>query len=278
MGGERRLPLPPLRLRLPPLALADLIWLAGGTDGVRPFAELWSSASGESWARSVVAWPARDSAVLLAFQGALWLLGGRVAASSSSASSVPSLDASPAGGGGSSSGSSAGQAARFLLLARQSGGAAAAAPPTADVWRTYATGPGRRFSWSLVEPAAVWGARYSFGAVALGGRIVVAGGAVAGSGSGGDGSAGTTLLSDAWGSTPNLLCESVGQVCNSHGTCTPGDGGRRRGGRQQQQQRQSAPRGRWGDDEKRAPHVARLRQVAQERERLDGLAQPLGGA
>lgn len=225
-------------------APADLIWLAGGTDGVRPFAELWSSASGESWARSVVSWPARDSAVLLAFQGALWLLGGRVApAAAAASSSVLSLSASPAGGGGSSS--SAGQAARLLLLARHGGGAAAAAPAVADVWRTYATGPGRRFSWSLVEPAAVWGARYAFGAVTLGGRIIVAGGAVVGSGGGG-----TTLLSDAWGSTPNLLCESIGQVCNSHGTCTPGDGGRRRGMRQQQQQlRQSAPRGRWGDDE-----------------------------
>jgi hypothetical protein len=58
-----------------------LLWIAGGTDLVNSFEDVWSSGDGSSWHPAVLSpgWPARDSACFLAFHNVLWIFGGRAA-------------------------------------------------------------------------------------------------------------------------------------------------------------------------------------------------------
>lgn len=175
------------------------MWIAGGADASGAFADLWSTASFESWtAYPATAWPARDSASLVSFQGLLWLLGGRIHSDAADQTRESS---------------SATAAVRFVLQ-RESPLTQPSAPSVAaaDVWRT--TGP-HTGVWLSVELTAVFGARSSFGALAVqngssDSKILVLGGAADGK-----------LLADSWVSTANLLCEDSGVVCSGHGTCMP---------------------------------------------------------
>ena len=148
------------------------IWISGGTDMVKPFADLWSSSNGLTWNLiSGVPWPARDSACLIAWSGVLWLVGGRLQTNGA----IDSMRRLLLEDGDMESNENADDAAinseasddddaGRMLAASLS--ANAAIPAASDVWRS---GPNASdiSGWGLVEDGAPWGPLSDAGCVAL---------------------------------------------------------------------------------------------------------------
>ena len=207
------------------------LWLGGGTNLLTQFGDLWWTEDGAAWTRAEgLAWAPRDSACLLAWRGALWLLGGRLQAT---AGAVGVTAADGAGGAGGAGGTG---------VAQRPSGAAAGPPLASDVWRSGSADGAA--GWGLVEADAAWGARVGAACVVVPAAAAVGeptgpGRPAAAGGGGGDGEqllllggqlSSTAYAADAWAATPSLPCEDAGSVCGGHGVCGGSGGGGGGGG------------------------------------------------